>query len=251
MRHIMGGVLAIGLVAGLGSFARADDKDVTAVLDKAIKALGGEEKLGKAKTATWKAKGKITFGTDENAFTSQVTVQGLDHLRSEFEGEFMGNKVKGVTVLKGDKGWRKFGDQGMELDKAGLTNEKRSAYLIVVPNTILPLKDKGFKAESAGEEKVGGKPAVAIKITGPDGKDFKLLFDKESGLPVKQLAKVAGFGGEQFTQETTFADYKDFDGIKKATKIESKRDGQKFLEQQITEFKVLDKVDPKTFEEPE
>jgi len=81
-------------------------------------------------------------------------------------------------------------------------------------------------------------------------KDFTLYFDKESGVPVKQVAKVVGFQGQEYTAETTFADYKDFDGIKKATKVEIKRDGEKFQVMEVTEFKVLDKVDPETFAEP-
>ena len=38
---------------------------------------------------------------------------------------------------------------------------------------------------------------------GPTRKDFKLFFDKESGLPVKLVATVVGFDGNEFTQETT------------------------------------------------
>ena len=161
-----------------------------------------------------------------------------------------GNKVKGVRVLSGDKGWQKFGDMVMALDKDGVANEKRSLYLQVIPVTLVPLKGKAFKVKAAAPEKVGDKPAAVLRVTGPDGKDFKLSFDKESGLPVKLVAKVAGFMGDEFTQETTFGGYKDFGGIKKATKVVSKRDGQKFLSQEVTEFKVLDKVDPKTFAEP-
>ena len=88
-------------------------------------------------------------------------------------------------------------------------------------------------------------------MTAPDGKDFTLYFDKETGLPAKLVAKVSGFQGDEFTMETTFKDYKEFDGIKKATKTESKRDGQDFVKSEISEFKVLDKVDPKIFSEPE
>jgi len=153
--------------------------------------------------------------------------------------------------LNGTKGWRRFGDNKMDMDEDAVSNEKRTIYLQVVPMTILPLKGKGFKVESAGEEKVGDKPAAVVKVTGPDGKDFKLSFDNESGLPVKLVAKVVGFGGEDFTQETTYKDYKDFDGIKKATKVESKRDGEDFIKSEVSEFKVVDKVDPKTFAEPE
>jgi hypothetical protein len=252
MRRFIGAALVTVFATGLGSLARAeDDKDTKAILDKAIKALGGEEKLSKVKAATWKAKGKISIGGSDNDFTSQTTVQGLDHFRNEFEGEFGGTPFKGVVVLAGDKGWRKFADMGMELDKDSVTNEKRSLYLILIPVALVPLKGQGFKLEAAGATQVGDRPAVGIKVTGPDGKDFTLYFDKESGLPVKQVAKVTSSMGGEFTQETTYADYKEFDGIKKATKIASKRNGEKFLEQQITEFKVLDKVDPKTFAEPQ
>ncbi|MDR3633333.1 MAG: hypothetical protein P4L84_05805 [Isosphaeraceae bacterium] len=231
--------------------ARADDAGAHAVLDKAIKALGGEEKLAKASALTWKAKGKITFNDNTNEFTSHATVRGLDHYRSEFEGEFNGNPIKGVTVLNGDKGWRKFGDNFMKLEGDMLENEKRSVYLQVIPTVLVPLKGKGFKVESAAEQNVDGKPAAALKATGPDGKDFTIYFDKESGLPVKQVATVVGFGGEEYTQETTLAGYKEFDGIKKATKVESKRNGEKFVEIEISEFSVPDKVDDDTFAEPQ
>ncbi len=244
--------LFVTILFSLGSKVGADaDAGSSAILDKAIKALGGEEKLSMVKAASWKSKGTITFGDNENQFTSDTTVQGLNHYRRVFEGEFNGNKVMGVTVVNGDKGWRKFGDNAMELDANGLANEKRNIYLQVFPAIILPLKSKLCKVEAAGEEKDGKKTLVGIKGTGPDGKEFKLYFSKKSGLPVKQVAQVAGFGGKEFLQETTFSDYKDFDGIKVATKMVSKRDGNKFMEQQITEFRVLSKVDPKTFAEPQ
>jgi len=251
MKRFLGAVLATVLVSCLGGPAGADDPEAAAIVDKGIKALGGEEKLAKAAGATWKAKGKITFDGNDNEFDSQATVQGLDHFRSEFEGNFNGNTIKGVTVLNGDKGWRKFGDDPMEMDKDAVDNEKRTVYLQVVPAMLVPLKGKGFQVAKAGEEKVDGKSAVGLKVTGPDRKEFTIYFDKESGLPVKQVAKVVGFQGDEFTQETTFGSYKDFDGVKKATKVENKRDGEKFVETQVTEFKLLDKVAPETFNEPQ
>jgi len=251
MKRFLGALLAAALASVPVQSASADEAEAKATLDKAIKALGGDEKLGKAEAISWKAKGKITFGENENPFSSQTTIKGLDRYRGEFDGEFNGNPFKGVTVLDSSKGWRKFGDNVMEMDDDAVANEKRTLYLQVVPVTLVALKGKGFKVDSAKGEDVGGKPAAALKATGPDGKDFTLYFDKESGLPVKLVAKVLGFMGEEFTQETTFADYKDFGGIKKATKVEAKRDGQKFLDQEITEFKALDKVDPNTFAEPQ
>lgn len=239
--------LVCGL-SGLGQAARA--QDANAILDKAIQALGGEGKLSKAKVISWKAKGTITFMGSDNPVSTQTTVQSLDHIRQEFEGEFGGMPIKALSVLADDKGWREFGGNRLEMDKEAVANEKRSIYLTVIPITILPLKDKAFKVEALGEEKVGDRPAVGVKATGPDGKEFSLYFDKESGLPVKLVAKVIGFVGEEFTQETTFSDYKEMAGIQKATKIQSKRDGERFIEQEITEFKIHEQVDPKVFTEP-
>jgi hypothetical protein len=250
MKRTLGAGLAMLVLSTPIASLRADDSAVNAILDKSMKALGGEEKLKKVDVYVLKAKGTISFNGNDNEFTSQATVSGLDKIRAEFEGEFDGNKIKGVTVLKGDKGWRKFGDNVMEMDSDAVANEKRTLYLQVLPFRLDRLKGKDYKLESAGEEKVGDKPAIAVKITGPDGKDFKVFFDKKSDLPVRIVAKVIGFNGEEFTQETTLSDYKEFGGLKKPTKIESKRDGEKFISQEVTDFKVVDKVADDTFAEP-
>jgi hypothetical protein len=252
MKRLLAVSLLIVLTSGMATLSRADEKDATAIIDKGIKALGGEEKLTKAETYLLKSKGTISFGGNESEFSSQSTHQGLDHYRSEFSGKFGDNDVKGVTVVSGDKGWRKFNENDSELDGDALANEKQRINMQAIPTTLVQLKGKGFKVDSAAEEKIGDKPAAGIKVTGPEGKEFKLYFDKESGLPVKTVATVAGFGGgEEYTQETTFSDYKDFGGIKKATKLSSTRNGEKFVDIEITEFKVLDKVPPETFTQPQ
>ncbi len=226
--------------------ARGDDKDATAIVDKGIGALGGAEKLGKVSAFSWKYKGTITFGGNENDFNGQVTIKGLDQFRRESSSD----QFSVAVVVDGNKGWRKVNDNSSELEGDTLANEKRGIYLYVVPITLVGLKGKGFKCEAAGEEKVGDKPAVILKVTGPDGKDFTLSLDKESGLPVKQVAKVLNFRGDEVTAETTFADYKDLGGIKKATKVVVKHDGEPFQSWEINEFKLLDKVDAETFTEP-
>ncbi len=251
MKRFLGAALLAVLAVAPVNPTRADEQEAKAVLDKAIKAIGGEEALAKAKVITSASKGTITFGGNDNEFTSRSTTQGLERSRAEFEGEFNGNSVEVVTVVDGDKAWRKFGDNTMELGDEELAREKRNLYLQLVPVLLVPLKGPGFKFESADEEKIGDRPASVLKVTGPDGKDFTISFDKESGLPVKMVATVTGFQGEDFTQESTFADYKDFGGIKKATKLESKRDGEPFVEAVVEEFKVLEKVEPGTFAEPD
>lgn len=246
MTRILGAVVVAGFVYSFAGVARADDADAKATLEKGIAALGGEEKLGKIDSFSYKTKGTVTFGGNENEMNGEFTAKGLDHYRRESSND----NFHMVLVLAGDKGWRRFNDETHELEGDGVANEKRALYLQVVPITLVALKGTGFKYTAAGEEKVGDKPAVGLKITAPDGKDFTLYLDKESGLPVKMVATVVGFQGQDYTQETTFADYKDFGGIKKASKIVVKRDGEPFMNYEVTEFKILDKVEPDKFAEP-
>jgi hypothetical protein len=227
-----------------------DDKAAQAVVEKAIKALGGAENLGKVKAATWKSKVKMNFGGNENDMTSQVTMQGLERFRQDLEGDFQGNPAKIIFVINKDKGWRQFGGKTDALENEGLASQKRGVYLQLVPLLMLPLKDKSFKVLSSPEQQIDGKLASALKVIAPDGKDFQIFFDKDTGLPVKVIAQVVGFGGQETMQEMTFGNYKDFGGIKKATKLTTSRDGQKFMDMDVLEFRVLDTVDPMLFTEP-
>ena len=223
--------------------------DATAIIDKAIIALGGEAKLAKATALKWKAEGKLIIEDNENNFSIRYITQGIDHAKVNFEGEINGNEIKGGTVLDGNKGWRTFGETNA-LDVDAVDNEKRNVYLQIVPITLVPVKGNGFKIEASGESKVNDKPASVVKVTGPDGRTCKISFDKESGLPVQMEATVVGFGGDDYEQVTQFKDYKDFDGIKKATKVEAKRDGKPFLNVTIKEFAVVDQLPADTFSEP-
>jgi hypothetical protein len=251
MKRFFSFVFAAAVVCSMADAVRADEAAVKAILDKAIKALGGEAKLGKLEAFSTKSKGTLTFNGNDNQIATDTTVAGLDRYRSEFEGEFGGNKVKAVVVLNGDKGWRKFGDNALDLDANAVNNEKRTIYLQTIPVTIVALRTKDFKVETGGEESVNGKPAVILKVTGPDGKDFTLSFDKESGLPAKLKARVPGFQGDEFNQETVYTDFTDYNGIKRAKRVESKRDGEPFIKLEVTEFKVIEKVDPALFVKPE
>ena len=90
MKRLFGALFAMMLATGPALSARADDKDPTAILDKAIKALGGEEKLKKAEALSWKSKGTIILGGNENEIKVHATAKGLDHYRQEVQGDFGG-----------------------------------------------------------------------------------------------------------------------------------------------------------------
>src|SRR5690349_615466 len=105
MNRLLVAALALGLMTGLCGHVRADDAtDSKAIVDKAIKALGGEEALSKVKVVSWKSKTTISFNGNDNEGASETTIQGMDHFRQVFTGEFNGMKFKGVTIVAGDTG---------------------------------------------------------------------------------------------------------------------------------------------------
>jgi hypothetical protein len=239
MKRFLAGTLIIAMTCQ-GHSVRADDAN--AIIERAVKALGGREKLEKLQASEVKTKGTINFGGTESPVKGQSTVQGLDHYRLQYEIELGGSSLKGMTVINGNKGWRKFGEEVMELDERSLQGEKRSVYLQLAVSNPTHLTRKGFKVTKAEEG--------VLTATGPDGKDFTIVFDPKTGLPTRLVATVIGFTGEEVKQETTYSNYKDFGGIKKPTKSESKRDGELFLKQELVDFKVLEKVDATSFDKP-
>jgi zinc protease len=239
MRRAHAAVIVVVVLAVTYGPAGADDPKAKAILDRAIKALGGEEKLAKIEAFSWKS--KVKFGAAGKEMDAELIFKGLDHMRRAYDVN--------LVVLAGDKGWVKARDVTKEMSDQAIAFQKRSIYLQAIPIILLPIKRSNFKYEAAGEERIGDKPALGLKITGPDGKDFTLFFDKETGLPVKEVAQVHLPGNEGTTAQTTFSDYKDFGGIKKATRIESSGFGTGFS-QIITDFQVLEKVDDGTFAKP-
>jgi hypothetical protein len=242
----------LGVALGVAGLARADEQaDAEALLDKGIKALGGEANLTKFKAATWKGKGKIHFGDETADFTGEWALQAPDQFRVALEVTGKQAAFKQVRVLNGDKGWKKDdNEETTELPKETLAEEKKNMHAHWVA-TLVPLKDKALKLAPLPEGKVGDRPVVGIKVTGPDKREFRLFLDKDTGLPLKSEWTVRNLGSaKEVTQEVTYADYKEVEGIKRAMKLTVQRDGKPFAEQEISDFKPAEKLDDKTFAKP-
>jgi hypothetical protein len=102
-----------------------------------------------------------------------------------------------------------------------------------------------------GEEKIDDKPAVSILVSRKGHPDVTLFFDKGSGLLVKSLTQVWDeFTDKEVAQEVLFLDYKDTDGRKVFNKMQIKRDGKMFIEEEFSDQQSSGKLDPKLFEKP-
>jgi hypothetical protein len=244
MRQSVGTLLAVVVGVLAVTSARADDDKARAIVDKAIKALGGAEKLGKYKAATWNQDGTY-YGMGKGLpFKGKYATQWPDQFRMEIEGVF-------TIVLNGDKGWTKMGDETKAMTKEQLAQQKtehRAGHLA----SVLPLKNKAFQLEALDEIKVNKQPAVGVKVTRKGYPEVKLYFDKKTGLPVKLAfrGKAPEQKFKEVDQEYYYQDYKAVDGRQIPAKIVIKLDGKLFVEAKIEDWESKEKLDDKVFAKP-
>jgi hypothetical protein len=254
MRRIL--ILSLSACAILVSTtrARADEAaDAKALVEKAIKAYGGEDKLSKVKALTSKAKGTYYGTGDAIAFTQSTSLQFPDKTRVEVKGEVNGEKFTLIEVFNGDKAWESKKGNTEELTKDGLAEAKEGIYVQRVAR-LYPLLEKGYTLTPIDEVRVGDKPAVGVKVAHKDHRDINLLFDKKTSLLIKIETQVKDLTDKdkpkEVTQELFFAAYKDVDGIPQPHKMTIMRDRKKFVEAEMTEIKIVDKLEDKLFDKP-
>jgi hypothetical protein len=241
--------VGILLATGLPLFA-ADQDEAKIIIDKAIKAHGGQEKLAKFKALTLRLKGTIHQGGMDIAFSGEVVTQGIDQNRLALDADGNGTKFTFVQVLSGDKAWNKVNDTTEELNPDQLAEVKEGAYHNWVM-TLAPLKDKAFTLSSLGEVKVEKRPALGVRVSSKGHRDVNLYFDKETFLLVKTEMRVKDDqSGMEVSQEDTYSDYKDINGIKEAMKIVVRRDDKPFVEATVEEVKREEKLDDSIFSKP-
>lgn len=240
--------LVIGLLFGLAQQAPAQ-AELKAVIDKAIKAHGGADKLNKFKAIQTKAKGKLEIlnGID---FTQESTMQLPDKLKDVLQMEIMGQNVTVTTVFDGKKVYINANGQAIPITDA-IQNEIKEVMQMANVMRMVALTEKGYELASLGEIKVNDCPAIGIRVSKKGQRDANLYFDKENGLAVKvERRGVDPMSGQEFTEERFITDYQDKDGMKIAKKVSVLRDGKKYMEAEVLEIKFLDKVDDSEFKEP-
>ena len=76
--------------------------------------------------------------------------------------------------------------------------------------------DDPNRNETKARKTVDGKDTYKIEIPG-ETVSASMFYDVTTGLKVKEISSIK-MGGQTQTQESTFSDYKDYEGIKFASK---------------------------------
>ncbi len=250
MRKIAGIVCVAILFGAFNSLRADDDAKVREIIDKAIKAHGGEDNLKKYQASVVKSKGKFHGFDNPIDYTSETSVQFPDKIITIVESKAGDMEFKFVQVVNGNKGWIKFGDNTTELND-DMLKEAREQMNSSNISHLTPLLTKEYKLSSLGEMKVGDRPAVGVRVERKDYRDVNVYFDKEKGylLKVESRGKDA-MSGQEYTGETFYEDYKKVDGMMVAHKITIKRDKKLYVEGESTSVKFSEKLDDGVFAKP-
>jgi len=238
----------VGIVFSVAGVSRAEEQ-AQAVIDKAIKAKGGEEALAKYKAVTSKGKGMFYGMGDGIPYTMEVAHELPHKTKQAVNAEVQGNAFKMTTVICGDQGWVNTNGDTNELDKEKIDAQKSLLHADFIM-TLIPLKDKAYKISLIDDSKQDDKTLVGVKVSRKGHKDVSLFFSKDTGLLAKADYKGTDMTGQEVNQTVTFSDYKDVDGIKEPMKVTIKHDGQKYIESETIEMKHHEKLDGGVFAKP-
>jgi hypothetical protein len=248
MRTLLWSLLALGVLANFIAPARADDA-ATAVIDRAIQAHGGLEKLAKTQKMTRKATGVMSFFGQDVPFTDELVLQLPDRWRWTIDGETQGQKLRLILVYNGQKAWQSASGKVVELDKDGLQKIRDELYVLSLAS-LAPLKtEKGFSFITLADSKVNGRDATPILVSHEGHNDLKLSFDKASGL----LVKIEGKAKEAslpIDKEYFYLDHREIDGVKVPAKYVEHSNGKKVVDVSALSYRFHSRLDDSTFEKP-
>lgn len=263
MRIALAGVLAWALAAswtagdcGHDAVDTARDADdARAIVEQAVAAHGGEKALARMKRLTLKGEGVYPpprAGDLEFRFRFEDTFDGPTRMRRTIEIVSDEFPIKYVMVLDGDKGWLDVGGQVEELEGARLTELIEQCHAHYAHH-LLHLLDKPYRLTRIEDIQQPGGRARGVKVEAKGRRDIRLYFDAKSGLLVKrEHLSLSLLDGESRVelQEDYFSEFKDRDGLKFWTQMETRHGGKKTTQARLTEVKFPEKIDPRTFARP-
>lgn len=204
------------------------------VIDSYIKAIGGEKKLKGIKSY----KQTFTMSMQGMQLEGKAMVKSPNMLFNEIT---MGGNVVQKQVLNGDKG----GMSGMQGSRA-LTEEEvvsMQEEAIIIPELVFD--QDGYQLDLKGVDMMADQKVYVIDITTPSGSEMTNYYALESGLLVGTTSVNETPQGAM-SEETTFMDYKEFDGVKFPQTMQIAAGPQR-IEMKITEKIVNPKIDDSEF----
>ena len=231
---------AVAVLLSAGAFAQTADEIIT----KYVTARGGADKLKSIQTLVME--NSMSVQGQEIPMT-QTVVNGKAFRQ---DMNIMGNQM--VTAIDGVTGWTiipaMMGGNGEPQDLPAEALKGQNASLDPA-GELFNYKEKGSNLELVGTDKVGGKDAYHLKVTGKNGAVSEHWIDTVTFLESKSKNTVKA-QGQEIVQEITYSDYKDVEGIKFPHTMETENPMAGPIVITMTKVTLNGKVDETMFKKP-
>jgi len=212
------------------------------IIERAIKAHGGQEKLSRIACDKAKIQGTVLESEKETPFTAETYVNPPAQLKSTITLIANDRKIILVQVLNGDKATVTLDGQPQKVTAAAEGDMRENLHLQRCVRLAPLLTEKGFELTALEETKVNDQPVYGVKVAMKGHKDLRMYFDKGTNLLVKTEHPHED-GGKEVKQEEFYSTNKDLGGgFKRATRITVFRDGKKVEDAEMSEVKYLEKI---------
>jgi hypothetical protein len=196
------------LVVGLASApaAPAQNSDARAIIEKAVQAQGGTEKLTRADAVHRKIKG--VFVSDNFKFTGETWSDKDNRLKILLRGDDDGNPELRLLVQNGADGWNSYNGIVWPFDEAMKKRMEKSAHADKVVGLISLLRDQGYTLTVLGDSTVKNTEVVGVKVQFAKQNDVALYFDKATGLLIKAAYRTTDVNtNQEMFQEVYYSDF--------------------------------------------
>jgi hypothetical protein len=180
---------------------RSGAREARRIIERGVKALGGEAKLSRYKALRYKYRERVRIGPFTGGQTGDCLIRYPCHFRKTSGGL--------LEVFDGKRHWFR---RGYFWDDAGeyLTTETREALHGMTVATLLPLlRGEGYALSLVEGKDASG--AVGVRVSHRGHRDVELFFDPGSGFLVRYETLVMSHD-EEVRAESLLEDYGDFGG---------------------------------------
>ncbi|MHB1426559.1 MAG: hypothetical protein ACYC3I_25645 [Gemmataceae bacterium] len=249
MRKLIVSTWTVVILAG-GSGHAAAQEEARALIERAVKAHGGAEALGRIHADKVKFKGTLVIQGHTTPILVETTTQLPSKYKCVIEMNYNGDKHTIVHIINGNKVYITVDGRAPKVESAQLSEIRNGLELERAKHLLPLLEDKSYQLAAIEDIAVNDRPAAGVRITGRGRKEMRLYFDKEYGLLVRAENRIDDGKGKEMRQHFFFGDFKEIGGYKRPTKVRAFRDGKQIMEAELLDAKPLDKVDETEFAKP-
>ena len=211
-------------VTAVASAARADFDTA-----RVIKAYGGSEAVGKARTVYAKGTIKAFMRGDDGSYERYMKRDGRLRVETKY------SRSSELRVLNGKRGWRNMND--FPLEEVQGPPFLAMLYQYKEVDILYGLMKGLYMTREEGTAKVGAADCYLLDLEDADKIPMKVYVDRKS----YRILRTEGYfsmGGQITSLASEYGDFRKVDGLLMPYKITNYAAGQKISETRIKEYRI-------------